>query len=145
MRIRLRPLRPLEEDLEEVTRRPMPVWLVRYYEVHSFGFADRPTADRMPVSVRLAAIGQVVRHRLTLTIDVVRRLEALGWTATVEDGHLVASIDGDDQEGWARLRRAGVADQLLLLLDPDDVARVPGPTSERPPPGPWPGTVPEAP
>ncbi|HUY96865.1 MAG TPA: hypothetical protein VMW47_04440 [Verrucomicrobiae bacterium] len=141
MQLRLCPLRTLDEDVEEVSREPLPVWLVRYYEMHSFAFADRPTADRMPVSVRLAAVKQLLQHRLTLAVDVVRRLEALGWSSRVEHGSVVLTIDADEAAGWDRLRRAGVGDQLLLLLDPADLARVPGPAS--PPPGGWPGDAPD--
>ncbi len=123
MELRLVAVRPLEAELAEVTREPLPTWLLRYYEMHSFAFADRPTADRMPLSARVAAVKLSVNHRLQLAADVIRRLEALGWTARVEGGRVVMAVDGDEQAGWDRLRRAGVADQILLLLDPADHPR----------------------
>ncbi|HVA21856.1 MAG TPA: hypothetical protein VNN74_07155 [Candidatus Micrarchaeia archaeon] len=143
MELRLRPLRPLEEDLEEVSREPLPTWLVRYYEVHSFAFPDRPTPDRMPVSVRVAAIKLLVHQRLTLLADVLRRLEALGWSTRIEAGRVVVAVDGDEHDGWARLRRAGVGDQLILLMDAADVARVPGPAALPAAPARWPEGAPD--
>ncbi|MGC1184467.1 MAG: hypothetical protein WBA31_04850 [Candidatus Dormiibacterota bacterium] len=99
-----------------MTEEPIPTSLLTYFEVRSFAFADRPTVDRLPVSVRLAAVGNEVKSRLTLMSDLLRRLEVLGWQVQIVGDDVVVTTALSVEEGWQTLRRQGVSDQLLPML-----------------------------
>ncbi len=117
MRLVLEPLHSPEAEYAAVTEEPISAELQTYFEVRSFAFPDRPTADRLPPSVRLAAVGGGLKRRLTVASDVVRRLEASGWEVHFSGRQLVASKAVSAQEGWAELRAEGIADHLLPLLE----------------------------
>jgi hypothetical protein len=116
VRLVIRPIKPAPEEYAAVTKEPIPTSLVTYFEVRSFAFPDRPTIDRLPVSVRLAAVGNGIKSRLTLMSDLLRRLEALEWQVRIVGDDVVVTTDLSVEEGWQTLRRQGVSDQLLPML-----------------------------
>lgn len=116
MRLVIRPIKPAPAEYAEVTEEPISTHLVTYYEVRSFAFPDRPTIDRLPVSVRLAAVGNGIKSRLTLMSDVLRRLEALEWQVRLVGDDVVVTTDLSVEEGWQTLRAQGISDQLLPML-----------------------------
>lgn len=116
MRLVIRPIKPAGTEYAEVTEEPIPTSLITYFEVRSFAFADRPTVDHLPVSVRLAAVANEVKSRLTLMSDLLRRLEVLGWRVQIVGDDVVVTTDLSVEEGWQTLRRQGVSDQLLPML-----------------------------
>jgi len=113
----LRPIRQPASEFAEVTEEPVPTSLATYYEVRSFAFPDRPTLDRLPVSVRLAAVGNELKSRLTLISDVLRRLEALEWQVRLVGDDVVVTTELSVEEGWQKLRDQGVSDHLLPMLE----------------------------
>lgn len=117
MRLVLRPLRPLRQELAHVSTAPFPVWLQRFYEVHSFAYPDRPTAETASVSMRLAAAAEEITHRLSTAADLVRMLETSGWLVTVDGDRIVAEADVDPASGWAQLELDGISLHLGPLLD----------------------------
>ncbi|MGH7641242.1 MAG: hypothetical protein ACREOL_10120, partial [Candidatus Dormibacteria bacterium] len=117
MKLVLRPLREPASEYAEVTEEPVPYTLTTYFEVRSLAFPDRPTLDRLPVSVRLAAVGKEIRERLLAVSDVVRRLEAMEWGVRLEGDDIVVTSDLSAEEGWQALRRQGISDHLLPYLE----------------------------
>ncbi len=117
MRLVLRPLRQPALEFAAVTKEPIPLSLVTYFEVRSFAFPDRPTIDRLPVSVRLAAVANELKPRLILISDVLRRLEALEWQVRLIGEEVVVTTELSVEDGWEKLRRAGVSDHLLPFLE----------------------------
>ncbi|HVC39130.1 MAG TPA: hypothetical protein VNH20_04025 [Candidatus Dormibacteraeota bacterium] len=118
MRLVLRPIRQPGSEFAAITEEPVPRSLTTYFEVRSFAFPDRPTLDRLPVSVRLAAVGHELKSRLTLIADVLRRLEALEWQVRLVGDDVVVTSPTSVEEGWATLRAEGVSDHLLPMLQP---------------------------
>ncbi|MGH7759007.1 MAG: hypothetical protein ACREN7_06830 [Candidatus Dormibacteria bacterium] len=130
MKLVLRPLARPAAEYAHVTKEPIPISLLTYFEVRSFAFPDRPSGERIPVSVRLAAVGHEIHGRLKLISDLVRRLEALDWDVTVVGDEVVVTSELGPEEGWAKLRQVGVADQLLAFLEggsdvPRDLGQLP--------------------
>ncbi|MGH7642740.1 MAG: hypothetical protein ACRENX_06960 [Candidatus Dormibacteria bacterium] len=116
MRLVLRPLRQPSSEFAQVTQEPVPTELATYFEVRSFAFADRPTLDHLPVSVRMAAVGNTIKSRLTLYSDVLRRLEALEWEVKLVGDDVVVTTELTLKEGWQKLREQGISDHLLAML-----------------------------
>lgn len=131
MRLVLRPIGDPAGELLEVTTEPIPRSLATYFEVRSFAFADRPTLDRLPVSVRLVAVGNELRRKLTLMSDLVRRLEALEWQVRLVGDEVWATTGLSTAVGWQTLQQQGIADHLLPLLQKG---------SDLPPRGMWPAS-----
>ena len=117
MRLVLRPLRPLRQELAHVSTPPFPIWLQRLYEVHSFAYPDRPTAETATVSMRLAAAAEEIGHRLSMAVDLVRMLETSGWQVSVDGDRIVAEAEVDPASGWAQLEQDGISVHLGPLLD----------------------------
>lgn len=117
MRLVLRPIQDPAQEYLAVTEEPISAELATYFEVRSFAFADRPTPDRLPVSVRLAAVANELKHRLVLASDVLRRLEALGWSVQLNGAEVVVTCSLSAQEGWSTLGREGIGDHLLPWLE----------------------------
>ncbi|MGH7609033.1 MAG: hypothetical protein ACREOD_03665 [Candidatus Dormibacteria bacterium] len=131
MKLVLRPIARAAAEYAHVTKEPIPISLLTYFEVRSFAFPDRPSADRIPVSVRLAAVGHEIKSRLTLISDLLRRLEVLEWEIVVVGDDIVVSCELSPEAGWAKLRQIGVSDQLLPFLEngsdrPVQVSPAPG-------------------
>ncbi len=103
-------------EYQAVTRHSSPI-KDAYFELHSLAFPDRPTVASLPVSARLAAAAQEIKHRLNLISEVLRRLEAAGWAVELVGDQVVASVPVAAAEGWAFLVRQGVSDVLLPLLE----------------------------
>ncbi|HEY6538637.1 MAG TPA: hypothetical protein VI138_06315 [Candidatus Dormibacteraeota bacterium] len=118
MRLVLRPLKAAPSEYAAVTEEPIPNSLTSYFEVRSFAFANRPTVDDLPVSIRLVTVGKEIKSRLTLMSDLIRRLEALEWEVRLVEDEVVISNDLSVEEGWRKLRQQGVSDQLLPMLQP---------------------------
>ncbi|MGA7173116.1 MAG: hypothetical protein WCB86_05720 [Candidatus Dormiibacterota bacterium] len=116
MKLVIRPIRQAALEFAEVTEEPVPTSLATYYEVRSFAFPDRPTLDRLPVSVRLAAVGNEIKSRLTLMSDVLRRLEAMEWEVRVVGDDVVVTTALSVAAGWQKLREDGISDHLLPML-----------------------------
>ena len=116
MKLVLRPIREAATEFAEVTKEPVPISLATYFEVRSFAFPDRPTLDRLPVSVRLAAVGNEIKSRLTLYADVLRRLEAMEWQVRLVGADVVVTTDLSVQAGWQKLQEQGISDHLLPML-----------------------------
>jgi len=112
----LRPLKQPAAEYAHVTHEPVPKSLATYFEVRSFAFPGRPTLDRLPASVRLAAVGNELKSRLTLISDVLRRIEALEWQVSLVGDEVVVTTDLSVQEGWQKLRDEGISDHLLPML-----------------------------
>ncbi len=127
MRLVLRPLRTLRQELAHVSTAPFPIWLQRFYEVHSFAYPDRPTAEAATVSMRLAAAAEEIAHRLSTAADLVRMLETSGWQVTVDGDRVIAEADTDPASGWAQLELDGISGHLGLLLDRGSDLRPPRP------------------
>lgn len=118
MRLVLRPIGLPAAEYAAVTEEPVPRSLATYFEIRSLAFAGRPTIDRLPVSVRLAAVGNELKVRLTLISDVLRRLEALEWQVALVGDDVVVSTELSAELGWQKLNQQGIADHLLSLLQP---------------------------
>lgn len=116
MKLVLRPLNQPASEYAEVTHEPVPTSLATYFEVRSFAFPDRPTLDWLPVSVRLAAVGNHIKSRLILISDLVRRLEAMEWQVRLVGDDVVVTTELSAEEGWQKLRDQGISDHLLPLL-----------------------------
>lgn len=116
MRLVLRPIGPPATELIEVTKEPIPYSLTTYFEVRSFAFPDRPTLDRLPVSVRLAAVGNELKRKLSLMSDLLRRLEALEWQVRLVGDEVWVTTELSAKAGWQTLQQQGIADHLLPLL-----------------------------
>ncbi|HUY55539.1 MAG TPA: hypothetical protein VMV23_10310 [Candidatus Nanopelagicaceae bacterium] len=116
MKLVIRPIRQAAKELAAVTEEPVPTSLATYFDVRSLAFPDRPTLDRLPVSVRLAAVGNEIKSRLTLMSDVLRRLEVLEWEVRVVGDDVVVSTPLSVEAGWQKLREDGVSDHLLPML-----------------------------
>ncbi len=116
MKLVIRPLSHAAEEFAEVTHEPVPTSLATYFEVRSFAFPHRPTIDQLPVSVRLAAVGNELKTRLILIADLLRRLEALEWDVILVGDDVVVSTGLSVEEGWRKLRDQGISDHLLPLL-----------------------------
>jgi len=117
MRLVLRPIGPPAEVLASITDEPLPYSVSTYFEVRSFAFPDRPTVDRPPVSVRLAAVGTELKRNLILMADVVRRLEALEWKVELTGDEVVVTTELSVEAGWLKLQAEGISDHLLPLLE----------------------------
>ncbi len=135
MKLVFRPVRKASDEFHEVTKPPISRTMETYLEMHSFGFPDRPTAANLPVSVRLAAAGKLVHERLAILSDVLRRLEILGWDVHIE-GDLVVVANGLSLEaGWAALRREGISDHVMGLVEKgSDIPPPKGPAGGGEPP-----------
>ncbi len=116
MKLVIRPIRQPAWEYAEVTHEPVPTSLATYFEVRSFAFPGRPTLDQLPVSVRLAAVGNEIKSRLILISDVLRRLEAMEWQVQVVGDDVVVTTELSIAEGWQRLREQGISDHLLPML-----------------------------
>ncbi|MGC2190941.1 MAG: hypothetical protein WA751_01230 [Candidatus Dormiibacterota bacterium] len=138
MKLVIRPIRQPAWEYAEVTHEPVPTSLATYFEVRSFAFPGRPTLDQLPVSVRLAAVGNEIKSRLILMSDVLRRLEAMEWQVQMVGDDVVVTTELSIEEGWRRLRDEGISDHLLSMLqkgsDRPPRPWVPG-SSEPPSPG----------
>jgi hypothetical protein len=126
VRLVLRPIGSPAQVLASITDEPLAYSVSTYAEVRSFAFPDRPTVDRMPVSVRLAAVGNELKRNLILMSDLIRRLEALEWKVELIGDEVVATTDLSAEAGWLKLQAEGISDHLLPLLEKG---------SDRPPKG----------
>lgn len=117
MKLVFRPIHKGSEEFHEVTKAPISRTMQTYIEMHSFGFPDRPTAANLPVSVRLAAVGKLIHERMSILSDVLRRLENLGWDVYTEGDLVRVSNDLSQEEGWEVLRREGISDHILGLVE----------------------------
>ncbi len=122
MRLILKPLRNPGVELQAVTKGPFSPGTEKYFELRSLGFPDRPLADDMPASARIAALDQVLKHRLGMMTDVVRRIENLGWRTDIVDGDVVIQTDLSGNEAWALLQEQGISDHIRGLLETVGVA-----------------------
>jgi hypothetical protein len=113
----LRPIASPAWVLASITDEPLPRSLATYFEVRSFAFPDRPNVDRVPVSVRLAAVGNELKHNLILMSDLVRRLEALEWKVELIGDEVVVTNELSVEAGWLKLQAEGISDHLLPLLE----------------------------
>lgn len=104
--------------------------------MHSFAFPDRPTAENLPVSTRLAAVAQELKLRLGLISELIRRMEVLGWRVELAADQVVIEVDLSVEDGWAVLRREGISDHLLAYLDKGSDPPPPGSIGPDPPPPP---------
>ena|GEM_PF-3153860 len=117
MRLVLRPIAAPAGVLASITDEPVAYSVTTYSEVRSFAFPDRPTVDRMPVSVRLAAVANELKRHLILMSDLVRRLEALEWKVELIGDEVVVTNDLSAEAGWLKLQAEGISDHLLPLLE----------------------------
>ena len=117
MRLVLRPLGSPAEVLAAITDEPLAYSVSTYSEVSSFAFPDRPTVDRMPVSVRLAAVANELKRNLILMSNLVRRLEALEWKVELIGDEVVVTSELSVEAGWLKLQAEGISDHLLPLLE----------------------------
>ena len=117
MRLVLRPIGSPAGVLASITDEPLPYSVATYFEVRSFAFPDRPTVDRLPVSVRLAAVAIELKRHLTLMADLVRRLEALEWKVELIGDEVVVTTELSVEAGWLKLQAEGISDHLLPLLE----------------------------
>ncbi len=117
MKLVFRPVHKPAEEFAEVTRPPISRTMETYLEMHSFGFPDRPTAANLPVSVRLAAVGKLIHERLSILSDVLRRLENIGWDVHTQGDLVVVLNTLSLEDGWAVLRREGISDHIMGLLE----------------------------
>lgn len=136
MKLVIRPLQQAAAEFAEVTHEPVPTSLATYFEVRSFAFPGRPTLDRLPVSVRLAAVGNEIKTRLILMADVLRILEALEWQVRLVGDDVVVTTELSAEDGWQKLRDQGISDHLLPMLQKgsDRPPRPRNPTRREPPP-----------
>jgi hypothetical protein len=126
VRLVLRPISAPASVLSSITVGPLAYSVTTYSEVRSFAFPDRPTVDRMPVSVRLAAVANELKRNLILMSDVIRRLEALEWKVELIGDEVVITNDLSAEAGWLKLQAEGISDHLLPMLEKG---------SDRPPKG----------
>lgn len=117
MKLIFRPIHKGAEEFREVTRAPLSRTMETYIEMHSFGFPDRPTAANLPVSVRLAGVGKLIHERMSILSDVLRRLENLGWDIHTDGDLVVVLNDLSLEDGWGVLRREGISDHILGLVE----------------------------
>jgi hypothetical protein len=116
LRLVLRPIGSPARVLASITDEPLSYSVTTYSEVRSFAFPDRPTVDRMPVSVRLAALANELKRNLILMSDLVRRLEALEWKVELIEDEVVVTNELSVEAGWLKLQAEGISDHLLPLL-----------------------------
>lgn len=93
--------RPAEEVGRTVGER-VPRWIQRLYESYRADLANPP------LSASMEAVAEALGHRLEGMALILRRAEARGWKAAVEDDMLVIYTGIDDDEVRAQLEEDGV-------------------------------------
>jgi hypothetical protein len=100
--IHLRVYAPPVVELDRTVGDRVPRWIQRLYE--SYG-AD---LDNPPLSASMEAVAEGLLHRLEGLALILRKAEARGWKAAVEDDTLVIYTGIDEEEVRAQLEEDGV-------------------------------------
>jgi hypothetical protein len=100
--VRLRIFGRPDEELARTVGDRVPRWVQRLYESYGADLADPP------LSASMEAIAEGLGHRLEGMALILRKAEARGWKAAVEEDELVIYTGIADEEVRALLEIDGV-------------------------------------
>jgi hypothetical protein len=100
--LRLRIFRTPSGELARTVGERVPRWIQRLYESYGVDLADPP------LSASMEAVAEGLKHRLEGIALVLRKAEARGWKAVVEDDLLVIYTGIGGEEVQAQLEEDGV-------------------------------------